>query len=445
MTLLTGPTLVGPPSTPHAMTVEPFIHWLTLNPAWLGLSIALIALLECLALAGVLIPGVVLLFAVSSLAGAGALSLPAALAWAYGGALVGDGLSYAIGRHFHQRIRRVWPFRQHPEWISHAEQFFNRYGIVSLLIGRFIGPLRPILPMVAGMLDMPRLRFALVSLVAAAGWSVAYIAPGWLAGAALQLPLPEGFWPQALWLSSLIITPLAVGLWLGAREYRYATLLTGMSCAAALLILLTTWPHFQVLDPWINQALQRTHTPNADVWFSRISALGDTWPLFAGGLSLTLGLWLMRARRQALFMAVSVLTATGLTGLIKLSIARQRPPGLGQTLEQISLPSGHSVLALTLALSLGVLLGRGRRATGRLTWLLVFSVPALPVLYSRLYLSAHWPTDVAASLLLAAMCVALSQSLCQRITPMTALTPRQLGWALLSFIPGWLALLMLLG
>ena len=61
--------------------------------------------------------------------------------------------------------------RHHPEWIAGAEAYFQRYGIASLLVGRFIGPLRPMLPMVAGMFDMPFPRFAAVSLLAAAGWS----------------------------------------------------------------------------------------------------------------------------------------------------------------------------------------------------------------------------------------------------------------------------------
>ncbi|MFP3519878.1 VTT domain-containing protein, partial [Pseudomonas sp. SIMBA_077] len=82
-------------------------------------------------------------------------------------------------------------------WISGAESYFQRYGIASLLVGRFIGPLRPMLPMVAGMFDMPFPRFLAVSLLAAAGWSLAYLLPGWATGAAIRLPLPEGFWPQA--------------------------------------------------------------------------------------------------------------------------------------------------------------------------------------------------------------------------------------------------------
>ena len=62
-------------------------HWLEANPEWLGLAIFLAACLECLAVAGILIPGTVLLFALGVMAGSGALSLGETLLLAYTGTL----------------------------------------------------------------------------------------------------------------------------------------------------------------------------------------------------------------------------------------------------------------------------------------------------------------------------------------------------------------------
>ncbi|MFZ2320406.1 MAG: DedA family protein, partial [Pseudomonas sp.] len=176
---------------------DSLIAWLALHPEWLGWAIFLVACIECLALAGILVPGVAILFGLGVLAGGGVLSLGETLLLALSGGLLGDALSYAIGRRFHQRIRRLPLLRDHPEWLDSAEQYMRRYGVGSLLIGRFIGPLRPMLPLMAGMLDMPLGRFLAVSVLAACGWSVAYLLPGWATGAALRLPLPEGFWGQA--------------------------------------------------------------------------------------------------------------------------------------------------------------------------------------------------------------------------------------------------------
>src|SRR5690606_14396671 len=136
-------------------------QWLEANPEWLGLSIFAIACLECLAVAGILIPGTVVLFALGVLAGSGTLSLGETLLLAMAGGLLGDAISYGLGRYFHQGIRRMPVLRDHPEWLAGAEGYFQRYGVVSLLVGRYIGPLRPMLPLVAGMLDMPVVRFAL--------------------------------------------------------------------------------------------------------------------------------------------------------------------------------------------------------------------------------------------------------------------------------------------
>jgi undecaprenyl-diphosphatase len=160
--------------------------WLSANPEWLGLAIFLLACTECLAIVGILVPGTVLLFAVAALAGSGALGLGETLLLAFFGGLLGDCLSYALGRYFHQDIGRLPVLRNHPQWLNSAHGYFVRYGVASLLVGRFIGPLRPMLPMVAGMFDMPFGRFFIVSLLAGVGWSIAYMLPGWATGAALR-------------------------------------------------------------------------------------------------------------------------------------------------------------------------------------------------------------------------------------------------------------------
>ena len=142
--------------------------WLTLNPQWLAAAVFIVAFVECLAIAGLIVPGTVLLFTIAVLAGSGALPLGETLLLGLLGGLLGDAISYYLGRHFHQNIRRLPGLRHHPEWMNGAETYFHKYGIASLLVGRFIGPLRPMLPMVAGMCDMPFPRFAAAEAAAAA-------------------------------------------------------------------------------------------------------------------------------------------------------------------------------------------------------------------------------------------------------------------------------------
>ncbi|MEO4047163.1 bifunctional DedA family/phosphatase PAP2 family protein [Pseudomonas sp. CAU 1711] len=418
---------------------EWFAHlstWLEAHPQWLGLVLFLAACLECLALAGLLVPGTVLLFALGVLAGSGALSLGETLLLAYAGGLLGDVISYAIGRRFHQGIRRLPLLRDHPEWLSGAERYFQRYGVVSLLVGRYIGPLRPMLPLVAGMLDMPFVRFLLISLLAA-GWAVAYLLPGWATGAAMRLPLPEGFWREAGLVAAGIALMLLAVIHSSLREQRWATLLAAGSSAALLLALLLGIPHLDALDHGLNALVQEQRNPHLDSLALLITGLGDFDTQLAAGALLTLLLLLARRLHAALFVASCMLCTALATSGLKQLFARARPEVLQHPLESFSLPSGHSSAAFAFFLALGVLAGRGAPARTRLTWMLLASLPALCIAASRVYLGVHWPTDILAGALLAGSLCAASLAWLQRRAPMAPLGAR-VWWLIL---PATLALL----
>ncbi len=171
------------------------------NPQWVFISLLLIAFLESLAIAGVLIPGVALISVAAFVAGSGTLSISNTLAAAFIGAVLGDVLSFLLGRYFHQDIKGWGLFQRHPQWIGNGEVFFQRHGVKSVVIGRFIGPLRPIIPLVAGMFDMPARRFVGVNLISACGWAPLYTLPGYFAGTAIEMDYP----PERLVLLGSII------------------------------------------------------------------------------------------------------------------------------------------------------------------------------------------------------------------------------------------------
>src|SRR5690554_5107251 len=157
--------------------IQTALAWSHGSIYWLGALIFITALLECLALVGIVLPGVVLMFALAVIAGSSDLGLPALLLLSWLGGLSGDVLSYALGHRLKHKVPRLPLLRKNPHWLISAQIHFERYGALSLVLGRFIGPLRPILPMVAGMLAMPRSRFFIVSIIAAAGWAIAYTLP----------------------------------------------------------------------------------------------------------------------------------------------------------------------------------------------------------------------------------------------------------------------------
>lgn len=401
--------------------------WLQASPQWLALAIFLVACLECLAIAGIIIPGTVLLFTLAALAGNGALELWQTLLLAYAGGLLGDAISYTLGRRFHQGIRRLPVLREHPEWLIGAENYFQRYGVISLLVGRYIGPLRPMLPLVAGMLDMPAVRFALVSMLAAAGWAVAYMLPGWATGAALRLPLPQGFWGAA----GIVCAGLAVVLLLiiqaSLRERRWAASLAALLGAIALTALLIGFPHLDSLDQGLMTLVQDERSRAFDAIAVLITRLGDFHVQLATGTLLTVLLLAARRWQAGLFVTASLLLAATATTILKHLLERTRPDVLLHPLESYSLPSGHTSAAFAFFLALGVLAGRGSAARTRLSWLVVATLPALAIALSRVYLGVHWPSDIIAGALVALTSCALSQALVQRAAPMQAL-PARVWW-----------------
>ena len=398
--------------------------WLTVNPQWLAAAVFIVACVECLAIAGLIVPGTVLLFAVAVLAGSGALPLGETLLLGFLGGLLGDVASYFLGRHFHQNIRRLPGLRHHPEWIAGAESYFQRYGIASLLVGRFIGPLRPMLPMVAGMFDMPFPRFAAVSLLAAAGWSIAYLLPGWATGAAIRLPLPEGFWPEAGIIAGSIAVMIGLSVTSSLRRHRHATAYIAGLGLVILIGLFIGYPHLTALDQGLMTLVQEHRSPMLDEVAVTFTLIGEFRNMLLFSALLTGLLLLTRQWRQAIFVGGALLfTALGNT-VTKHFFARMRPEVLSDPLTSYSMPSGHASGSFALFLAIAVLAGRGQPPRMRLTWLLLGCLPALVIALSRVYLGAHWPTDVLAGAMLAAGVCAASLWLSQRQTPLNSMPPK---------------------
>lgn len=161
---------------------DQLLGWISANPHHAGWVIFSVSLAESLAIVGVLVPGVVILLGAGALIGSGVLDFWSMCAWAIAGAIIGDGLSYQLGRHFDYLTERFKWFRLHPDHLQQGKDFFRKWGDVSVALGRFFGPIRAVVPLVAGLLDMPPGRFYLANVLSALIWAPAYLAPGVLVG-----------------------------------------------------------------------------------------------------------------------------------------------------------------------------------------------------------------------------------------------------------------------
>jgi membrane protein DedA with SNARE-associated domain len=102
--------------------------------------------------------------------------MPAIIAAALGGSL-GYATSYWIGLYFKESIPNIWPFTTHPQLISQGERFFEKYGAFGVFLGHFFGPVRAVIPVVAGMFAMRQLPFQIANVASAIIWSAGVIAP----------------------------------------------------------------------------------------------------------------------------------------------------------------------------------------------------------------------------------------------------------------------------
>ncbi|AXL49874.1 phosphoesterase [Paraburkholderia caffeinilytica] len=191
------------------------LHLLAGHPAWMLTVVFLAAFLEAVAVVGTFIPGSTAMFLAGALAGTGSLSLAWVFLWAIAGAIAGDGMSFWIGGRYKDRIVQLWPFRTHPQILEAGHGFFQKHGAKSVVFARFVGPLRAIVPVVAGMLGMTPLRFYGMNVLSALLWAPAHILPGVVFGASVLLAGAVSF------RLVVIIALLVAIVWLSFRAMRF--------------------------------------------------------------------------------------------------------------------------------------------------------------------------------------------------------------------------------
>ncbi|WP_341765842.1 MULTISPECIES: bifunctional DedA family/phosphatase PAP2 family protein [Chromohalobacter] len=432
-----------------------WLYQLAPSPMLLILIVLLIALCESLALVGLLVPGVVLLTAAASLAGHQHMSLPLLLAAACVGAILGDGLSFWLGRGQRERVPRLWPFSRHPEWLARGITFFKRYGDFSIVIGRFVGPVRPIVPLVAGMLHMSAWRFAIVNIASALLWAPAYLLPGYLLGRSwdrlLALPPSSERWLMALGLLLIILgvgfswlrhqlgrggwmymrlarlsrtTPRRRRLWLalsGAHP-RHEIPLASLALLVVSLVALCGWTLWVLEHPApslpMDRQLQALLAPLAGTWLEELSALmalsGDALGIIA--LSLPWLLWLLVSRHIAAFLHISAaLAGIGIANtLFKYLAARPRPETPDYLAGSFSYPSAHTSTSVVLIGLAAAFVAEALPAKRRMWVYWGATLVCLPMALSRLVLGVHWASDLIGGALLGLVVCAITRLSYQR-------------------------------
>ncbi|MBT8076853.1 MAG: DedA family protein, partial [Gammaproteobacteria bacterium] len=166
---------------------QDLLNWLTANPGWAGFWVFVMSFVESLAFVGILVPGIIILFGLGALISLGEINVLPIWLWGSLGAFTGDLVSYGLGHRYRSHLPEMWPFSRFPRMLERGREYFHVHGPKSVAIGRFVGPLRPVIPVTAGMLGLAPRRFLLVAIPACILWTPAYLLPGMLFGASLEV------------------------------------------------------------------------------------------------------------------------------------------------------------------------------------------------------------------------------------------------------------------
>jgi membrane protein DedA with SNARE-associated domain/membrane-associated phospholipid phosphatase len=423
--------------------------WLHLHAEWGGVAAFVVALAESLALIGTIIPGSVTMTAIGVLVGSGILPLYSTLLFAISGAVFGDSLSYAGGFYFKQRIQRMWPFRTHPQWLEHGKRFFERHGGTSVFLGRFIGPIRAMIPVIAGMLHMPPSRFFPVDILAAACWAPVYLLPGYLVGLA-STALPADIATKLIllvmgllvlfWLLAWIIkrcsayTTYHIDRWLNylwnkmlrSKKWRWCCRLLRddykprhhgqfvlafvVLIGATLSIILTLNVAFH--GPLIDFNMRFYHLVRGfrnhyiDQLMIVISTLGQKAVLIPCTVIIAGWLYFAKKTRAAWHLIFAVAISAGIALFIRHLFHSPRPEGITFIKPSSSFPSGHVTLSTAFFGFTAWLLCLRKPRYKKYIYPVAFIIILLVAL-SRLYLGDHWLTDTIGGFLISLTCIVL--------------------------------------
>jgi undecaprenyl-diphosphatase len=439
-------------------------HWFSgvltaMPPALAYVVVGVLATAESLFL-GLVLPGELVLVLGGLLAFHGRVSLTVMLILAAAGSVGGYLLAYAIGRRYGPALRTSWLGRRiGPARWAVVDKALVERGAQAILFGRLIGILRAVMPMAAGMVRMRFRTFAVYAAIGGLIWGPGSVLIGYFAGGSYQkiaaVTGPAGL--VLLILMALIGTTTAAARWVARhperlraglgrvidrpgmlrlrRRYRRELAFVarrftpggalGLSLTAGLIIIgLTGWAFGSILTDVLHKDELATRNSPVAAWLvahrtgwlttvmQAVTTLG-TGRVTAVFLVLAVLVLARKGRRWSTAVMLTVVAAgtSVLVDAIKLLTTATRPDvaDLLTAAPGYAFPSGHSAQATAAYGAIAYLLtGRLRRWGQRVTvWAIAVLVITL-VGFSRLYLGAHWLTDVLGGFTLGAAWTALT-------------------------------------
>ncbi len=447
--------------------IQPYLDYFSANPEWALVIIFLIAMGEALLIIGLFVPSTAVLVGAGVLVGTGHLSFWPVIIVTAIGCIVGDQVSYWAGRLFGERLKTMWPLNHYPQLVAKGEDFVREHGGKSVAIGRFVPGVKSVVPGVVGMLGMNQMFFVFVNVTSGIVWSFAHVVPGVLIGQGLafagelsgRLLVVLLVLLALLALAGYVIRLAAAGVspyldhlllrvsnWARGRPgrswQRFARAVspdnprsvvivlfsgiafTGVIALANLGFRAASGDTVSNIDLSVATLMRETRNAPADEIMMVITMMGDTLVMLALALAM-LG-WLIwhKAYRAAYAAGLAIVAAKLFEIALRSGIQRTRPSELSYAgADAFSFPSGHATMAAVIFGILAVLVSHSMGRWGRAVVYATCAVVVVVIAYSRVYLGAHWLSDVLAGLLfgtvmMAAFGVAIEAIPPRRIKPL---------------------------
>ncbi|MDA1335048.1 MAG: LssY C-terminal domain-containing protein [bacterium] len=420
----------------------PTLEHLGLFSYWL---ILLVSFIESLVFVGKFIPGGMFVIFAGFLSAHGYLDIGDLIWFAAIGAILGDGVSYWLGskgiKYFHEE-KRVLKLTH----LNRGQQYVRKYGGKSIFFGRFIGPLRPIVPFVAGLFGMDRKKFLLLNILSGFLWAIGYIFLGYFFGSAASLAeawiTRAGLFVLAVLISALVIWwfvkksrtifLFVISIAISLRDAvihnpdvqnimrRYPSLFAFMAkrfsrdtffglpftlivfafiYVTSLFLgvtesIITSGPIVSI-DARVVDVLHAFRDAQLITFFTWVTLLGK-WQIVVGGVIVAISiLWIWGRRFYIIPFLVTLIGSEVFNVVGKLVLRRDRPDVAYYIEQGFSFPSGHATIAVAFyGFLVYILFSEIRRWKYRaiiLFWgLIIISGIGL----SRLYLGVHYVSDV---------------------------------------------------
>jgi membrane protein DedA with SNARE-associated domain/membrane-associated phospholipid phosphatase len=441
--------------------IQPYLDYFSANPGWALVIIFLIAMGEALLVIGLFVPSTAVLVGAGVLIGTGHLSFWPVIVVTSIGAIVGDQLSYWAGRFFGERLKTMWPLNHYPQLVAKGEDFVRQHGGKSVAIGRFVPGVKSVVPGVVGMLGMNQLYFVIVNVTSGIVWAFAHVVPGVLIGQGLafagelsgRLLVVLLVLLGILLFAGYVIRLAAAGVspylnhllarvsdWARAKPgrswQRFAravapdnprsvviVLFAAIAFTGAIAFLnigfrMATGDAVSNIDLSAASLMRETRNAPADEIMTVITMMGDTVVMVALALAI-LG-WLIwhKAYRAAYAAGFAIVAAKLFEMAMKAGIQRARPSELSYAgVDFFSFPSGHATMSTVIFGILAVLVSHSMGRWGRAVVYALCGILVVAIAYSRVYLGAHWLSDVVAGLLFGAVMMAAFGVVIEAIPP----------------------------